>query len=751
MANIINFNKDDQNNQQSSGQVQTGGQSSTITPVSSFNAQQSVPQESMPQKASSGQFTNIQKYLQANKGAGQQIAGNVSKQMDKSLQAGRTAQEDASKAFQSSVQQANDVLTRGQGYQQQLQAPVQQTQGILGTAAAPTQQKTGFFGDISEGPVMNAQQAQAAAAQKQGVQPVQSQAFNPMAFINDANRLTDFTKIKTGQGINEDQLGSQASKSQLLAGMTQTQSQGLLDRTKNAQGRTSLIGETFNRPTYTQGQQRLDSLFLTGAGKQGINALQDKAKQNVSQATNVYNQATQGVQQAGDLKTQEANLQKALQDRANALEQSYISQLQNQIGNVNTARDAERARGADFFNTLVGKQPGKTLDQDLFNELQLREGENTFKVLNDPNLTKEQIFNFSQRNAQNVQDVATQQDVDYYKALAQLSKGSLGQQGEFVAPTQDQLQLSKASDLDRAMSAITGDASLRNKLNTAQADFLKYALGTNAVGYGEDKGTSGLFGGGATAQAQAQMNLANFLNQQGGPGLASVLNPSQDYSTLLAGVTNPLQAITGELAVPGIISGIGSNINSATGASSGSSQAAKQRAEMNLVNDIYSKLLNQGYGNYLTSSGNKNIDQQLRGLQAQDVDRAEIQNRSEYNILGQQFNQDEATSRIIGDIASERRAYDAYKSGVLDKFAGMDSYTLQNHPEYGQFLDASRGKEIADQASGNFYGRQQQAQNEYTRKMAETDARRGDIVSQIQQALGLSNWNMPGVTNKYKV
>jgi len=631
MANIINFNdenkdKDQQENQQVSN---------AISPfVSSGGGQQQQapqqPQSQAPNKAaSSGQFTNIQKYLGANKGAGEQIAGSVQSKMNKNLQPGIRQQESEASKVAAGVQAANQTLDRGQGYQQELSAPAKAAQlpGTVGVTNA-----SGFGADEASGTVMNKAQAQQVVPGTPGAQAnlSVSQTFNPEAFVNDQNKLTDFTKIRLGQGVDEQALKTQAEKSQTLAGASENQAKDLFGRTRSAIGRTGLIGETFNRPNYTQGQQRLDSLFLTGAGKKGINAIQDTAKTNAVSAADRLMRSGQDVSKVGEVGTREQQLQQGLQSRANELESGYINSLDSLVPELNNMRGAERQKWQNNFDILTGKKQG-TIDEDIFNELQLRNNERSFNVLNDPNLTLRQIADVSDRNAVNYRDVASQSDVDYYNKLAQLSKGTLDASGNFTGPAEDQLQLTKASDMARAAASKTGDASLRNKLDTALKSFLDKAKKSTVTGIGTDEGSSGMFGSGGTAVAQSGLNVADYLNSTGGINTKrdSVNNPTADMISSGAALTglNPLGYI-------GAVPGVGSAINSITGADGGSGTAANYRSQNALIDSLNNYLTNAGYGNFITKTGNKNTDDLARQTAAISQDWLDVSTRNRYGGVG---------------------------------------------------------------------------------------------------------------------
>jgi len=604
MANIINFNEDDKNKQNNAGQP-ASAQPANIAPVS---GQQSAPQQG---PASSGQFTNIQKYLNANKGAGQQISGGVQQQLNKGIQPLKTQQESQANQFKQSVQNANDVLGRGQQYNQQLQAPVASTTGIM--SVAPGMQSTMNHGLGSE--TASAAMTKAQATGQQPIQPVNT--FDPNSIVNDQNKLTDFTKIRLGQGVDENTLKSQAQQAQDTAAGLQQKAGDLAQQTATAQGRSGLVNQAFSRPGYTQGQQRMDNLFLSGAGQQGVNAIRNAAKQNVSQAGNIYSQAQAGTKQAGDVATQEQNIQKSLQDSANALESGYMQNLQNLIPEVNKQRDAEKARWQQNYDVLTGAKQG-TIDQDIFDQLGLKSGERTYNVLTDPNLNLRQIANISDYNAATAQDVASQKDVDYYNALAKLSKGGLDTSGAFTGPDASQLQLQGASQMGTAASALTGENSLRNKLNSADQAFQDYLNNTTISAQGSDTGSSSIYGSGGNATATAQVKLADFLN--GGQSNINSRNSgaSAGISGSLANAVakNPLNnagplggfaSLLGQGLSSGPIAGLNAALTNGFGGSAGSGSAAQFRAQNTLLDQIASQLNSKGAGNFITQTGNKQL------------------------------------------------------------------------------------------------------------------------------------------------
>lgn len=734
MANIINFNEDDKNKQSNAGQP-ASSQPATIAPVSGGASTQNAQQQG---PASSGQFTNIQKYLSANKGAGQQISGGVQQQLNKGIQPLKTQQESQANQFKQSVQNANDVLGKGQQYNQQLQAPVASTTGIMQSQTTQNTMNPGL-GSETASAAMTKQQAL-----NQPVQPVNT--FDPNAIVGDVNKLAEFTKIRLGQGVDEQALKSQAQQAQNTAANLQQKASDLAQQTATAQGRSGLVNQAFSRPGYTQGQQRLDSLFLSGAGPQGVNAIRNTAKQNVAQAGDIYSQAQAGTKQADDVATQEQNIQKSLQERANALESGYMQNLQNLIPEVNKQRDAERARWQQNYDILTGNKQG-TIDQDVFNQLGLKSGERTYNVLNDPNLTLRQIANISDYNAATAQDVASQKDVDYYNALAKLSKGGLNASGQFTGPDASQLQLQGASQMGAAASALTGENSLRNRLNAADQSFQDYLKNAVISAQGSDTGSSNVFGGGANAVANAQVKLADFLNGAnpnvssaygkdnasviGGIANAGLNNPLNNagsiggFASLLAsGAANPLNNLSGALGT-------------AFGGNAGSASAAQFRAQNTLLDQIASQLNQKGFGNILTQTGNKQLGDVIQ--HGADLSQEQLDDQWGNPVYGMS---DEQIKSTYGNVDKYNRltqnkdmvSYDPDTGKyALDKNIGISGYanSVLDKGGYDYLLseENKRAQREADAAVAQMLQRRNAGNAGY-------DKVRSDMANEIQNRLG---------------
>ena len=119
MSTVVNFNKKQNDPITSFNQ----NNSAAITPSA---APVQVTQQSSP--ASSGQFTNVQKYLNANKQAGQQVAQNVTQQVDKNLAPSKQEATDTASRIAQQVEKANTAINEGNAISSQLNQPAQAAQ-----------------------------------------------------------------------------------------------------------------------------------------------------------------------------------------------------------------------------------------------------------------------------------------------------------------------------------------------------------------------------------------------------------------------------------------------------------------------------------------------------------------------------------------------------------------------------------------------------------------------------------------------
>jgi hypothetical protein len=647
MAVVLNPQEQQDENQQQQ-QTGAGGEAPTIG-----SAPQATNAPPAQQRQGSGRYTNLQKYIQANQGAGERLGSGISQQMTRTFQPGQKQAETQAEKIGQNIQQGKETLARGTGYGEQMK----------------------------------------------------QQDFNAQQFVGDQNRLQDFTKFRFGQNVDEAVLGAQKQGLDVAAQQQLAKTQARAGQIGSEQGRFGLLQEAFGgrgvtRPQYSSGQQRLDQLFLQAGGGDNVQKLQNVVRGQQGQVQGLQQKSGVLGQDIGQLAGQEKTLQEQLTSQAQGLESGYIQGLEGQVGGVNAAREAEREKYRKFFNTLTGKAPGQTLDEDLFSNAGLELGQQTYNVLNDPNLTLEQIADISARNAQSYRDVAQQKDVDYYKALAQLSKGGLGAQGQFVGPQESDLLLTKAGDLDAAAKFKTNEDALSARLARARENFIKEAMGTTLTGVGRESYSGGLFGGSGESTEYAYGNVGDLISKANEQFVGGSRVSSPGVSDISGAASNAIMnnlpasaLLTGGLGGPttgallGAVSGISSILGG--GDSAGAERAARAKARQNLEDQIFSYLQQKGYGNVLTTGGAKDtsqLSQQQVGLER------EYQRRLKENQA--------ALDRIMGtgNQFSVGGAADTLDAAISGKYNDISKMMSSGGME--TTIGASASKELADQARG---------------------------------------------------
>ena len=233
---------------QNNEQLSTGVQSAPTAPAS---APTSPNQARAPQ--GSGRFSNLRRYIDANKQyneAGGGISGKIQEQSQKRLSGIREGIE--------------SQKTQAQNQYNQLQGAINQ----------------------------------------QG-QQLQTQAFqDPRAFLQNQQNVQEFQKLRTGgyaQDVN--QLGSNAN--QFVPNIEQLQGQAQAAGTEA--GRFSLLRDRFSQPNYTTGQQRLDQLLLQatpGSARSLRTGLESLAQQGQQLQSGLESDITGKRSELGNIVTQ---------------------------------------------------------------------------------------------------------------------------------------------------------------------------------------------------------------------------------------------------------------------------------------------------------------------------------------------------------------------------------------------------------------------------------------------------------------
>lgn len=476
--------------------INTGGQAlpgSQQGKVASFSSGQTPTQ-------GSGRFTNIQKYMDANKQASGNLGAKANQQIGQqfSKQEQEVGQKNAS--LQKAFGQGEQELSTGQGFQQQL-GNIQQG---LQTGFTDFGNREGFD-----------------TAGQQAMQLAQNQ---------------DYGRIASGQAINEQALAAQQQAALMGAqGLQKTAAQNL-QGIETEQGRDKLFSQVLQpKQGYTAGQRAFDKLFLGGAlggikqtlqGQQAGAAdllgrtagqqttLEDLTKREAALTSGI----TTAAKTAQDLFNEKLGAQSNI-DYINKLREDrynkFITDLQ--AGNISNA-DLDLT-GLQNTNTYInenqpigsGTGPTATVQKNLIG---------TYNTLTDPNKAK-QYFTQGQ-GASSFQDIVAQPDYDVYKALQNLALG------------RDTGALSGVSQLS---SSVTNTGKLAEDIAAADKAFRDQYAGKNfagsglsSTGYFTSHSNSG-FGG---APSQLQQDYTGT----GGSGIGSTYDFNNVSNQLLNNLNN---------------------------------------------------------------------------------------------------------------------------------------------------------------------------------------------------------------------
>lgn len=565
MPTILNPNQQDQdkNQQNQSGGMNLAGSGGESAGSGQPGRTAQFSSGASPAQKGSGRYTNLQKYLGANQGATDRLYQGIGNRINQDI--GKTEKQASTQAsaVREGIQSSEQGLQKGTGYLNQLQ----------------------------------------------------DKDFNAQQFAQDQNNLQDFTKFRTGQGIDEAALQNQNLAAQQGYMTAQQQAQQRMGQVGTDQGRFGLLKETFGgreayKPTYSSGQQRLDQLFLQSGAGNKIGQLQ----QDLKSKQNILGQNLSGLQgditnQISDIAKRESELSQNIQNQANTLESGYISDLEKQTQEINAQRQAEMGRYRQFIDRL--KNPGThqtqgtagldlgrgpmsqtqmptmrdSIDPELLKEFGLSSGQRTYNALNDPNLTAEQLVEFG-RTANDYRDIASQQNVDYYNALSQLAgvnNSKLSQVGSLVDPTTGQLV--------KAAKVKTGEGSLQDRLKRAEQQFQEEAAKAMMTGRGSadwswrrgeflgrdiDKRTG-------TENLSAYQTVADYLSGAKGPGMNTATG---SYNTDMS-----------NLLIPGGILSALDPSDPTRGARSAARDRATEAAQADLKAQLEAYLKNKGYYN----------------------------------------------------------------------------------------------------------------------------------------------------------
>lgn len=529
--------------------------------------------------ATAPKFTGIQQFLSANKGAAGQLSGKIQTGVEKQIGQQKVGAEREVGDIGAQQQQINKTLQQGQGYQQQL-----------------GQEET--------------------ARQLAGNQP----------------ELQQFVGLRTGQ--TQQQQGQQLAQEQQQAQGAVQQlgdtAQKRLGQLGSETGRTGLLQEFVGGPRkdYSGAFSKLDQALLqrdkSGAIGSARQKIQDIQRNDIGA---LQSRLGTEAEAANKLQEQSAGLAEQLGTQASGLEKSYIDRLQAGVGAAQAKREQEQKDLTEAFDIIQGKaQNTRQLDIPKYMEmLGLTPGMQTFGMFDDPEFNRDAYIKQSMQKAESYKDIASDEDVAKYKALANLARSGLVE-NQLVGPREDELALSRAGSLEKAAEVLkdeSGRSKLASGLGTAAEDFLTKALGTNVAGYGRDTYDEG-FGRTGVKESTASMNLGQLLKDAG-------FNPAM-YTTptntiaqdAVKGATDPIKDLmsgqlpqTGADLFPWLAGGanflgagalqgaVGNILSGLTGgdAQGGAQAAAERNAKAALQQNLMNTLKGMGFGKVLGAQG----------------------------------------------------------------------------------------------------------------------------------------------------
>lgn len=408
-----------------------------INPIQTANTANSPPPSASPMGApapsqkGSGRFTNLQKYVGANKGAGEQLTNQVQKGIEKNLSTFKQQSQKAEQTGQQGIQSGQQTLQTGQNLNQQMAA----------------------------------------------------EDFTPqraVEFAGNQDNVNQVGQFRTGQAVNEADLQAQ---NQMFG-----QANASLGQKVNEQGqaisteanRIGFLKDLFGgrgKGAYTTGGSRLDNLLLQSNG-QNLTNLQSNIQ---GQQSNVRDLQARAAAQGKTIEQVIADESRLAQDITGTTEANvgkFKTGLGGQVAGFNKDLEAGIKSGntfIDFYNKAVTEDDFKKkygiskkdyqFNKPLFDQFGLKSGQQTFNVFNNQDLNLGQVADIEGRRAQDWRDVATQQNVGEYDALARLR-----------GIDRAQYELDKASDINKAgFKQKEGEASLQGRITKAQQDFLKDA------------------------------------------------------------------------------------------------------------------------------------------------------------------------------------------------------------------------------------------------------------------------------------
>lgn len=269
-----------------------------------------------PAPTASGSFTNLNKYIEANKDQGAGLGSKVEQNVEKSANQGLSSLSSAQQEFGKAQEQAGVTPNINKEY---VQSTIEKAQ------KSPAQ--------VGEEDIKNfTTTAQKAQALEKGTDTA-------------PKSLSEVKSYQTAKG----QLEGATEK----AGLTKTES-----------GREQLLKESFARPDYTKGQSSLDQLLTQNvdANRQRFNDLQNRLLGQYGLATQDAKAVQAAAQKREQVKQQTGDVAKAIQSQLTSKDTGVLPKYENELLARPGQLNAEQAKKlADKQAALKQYLQGATL------------------------------------------------------------------------------------------------------------------------------------------------------------------------------------------------------------------------------------------------------------------------------------------------------------------------------------------------------------------------------------------------------
>ena len=360
MAILKENEENTQSNQGQNAGTQTGntgvqGPSSGGSRIASSSSGSQGPAQS------SGRFTNLKKYVEANKGAGEQLGGRITSGLEK----------ETAKATDTS--QANQIAANVKAEQDRL------AQGENFNARIKNDEARDIYSNADD----------------------KTQFQNLYNNVNNVSNLTN--EMNTAQQNQIDAI---------------RKAQGNVANLGSEKGRFQLLQNTIRSPNYTRGQQRLDQLTLQAGNPQALAAAQKNLGQQIKTSANdlskTYQDIGTNINKTNSRANEVSNMLKGTVGDVTKKLTNTQSKLATDTNTQNTKRNAAlervlsgKALAGDF--ELVG---------DIMSGGGLTQGMRTYNVLGGDNSNK-----YFQAGSTGLtgRDVISADDFARYEALRGLS------------------------------------------------------------------------------------------------------------------------------------------------------------------------------------------------------------------------------------------------------------------------------------------------------------------------------------------